>query len=192
MKLPGRRLFAAVLTVACVIVAVPPAVPSAWAIPKGVDFPIRHDFSLVPGLPGHGRNEPTSCYDSPDGKGYVCRIVAGHEQSGYILNFVIRPQDALDVGHDPKHGTSLVSREGYVYEGCMHDGNGDWTCDYRTRKQVSRDHYSSKGYVAQTFWKWKDYIKTQAGCAAAITGLWAKAPGKGFLFFLDECNNGPL
>lgn len=124
--------------------------------------------------------------------GYLCRIVAGHEETGYKRDFTIRGEDALDTGRDPKYGISLVSRGGYVYDGCRSVNGSDWACDYQTRKQVSREHYESKGYVAQTFWKWKDYIKSQAGCAAAITGLWSKAPSKGFLFFLGECNNGPL
>lgn len=93
--------------------------------------------------------------------------------------------------HHRSYGTSLVGRAGSVYEGCRKQG-GNWICDYKTRKQVSRDHYETKGHVARTFWKWKDYIKSQASCAGAISGLWAGAPRKGLLFFLDECNNGPM
>lgn len=157
-----------------------------------VAYPLRHDFSMAIGLPGHGKHEPTSCYDGWDGKGYLCRIVSGYEQTGDKRNFLVRSQDALDNGLHPKFGHELISRGGIVYEGCTQWRNSDWHCDYATRKQVSNEHYGSDGWVARVFWKWENYIEDQAGCAAAITGLWGGLTGKGFLVFLKDCKNGPL
>jgi hypothetical protein len=191
-----RRPLVALLAAASILVTVP--LPPASAAPAGpkVSFPLKHDFSMVPGLPGHNETEPTSCYETWDNDGYLCRIVSGYEEAGYEHNFHVHPSDALDTGHDDRYGASLVSRRGFVYEGCTQLTSGpwagEWGCDYRTWRQISRQHYESKGYVSQVFWKWKDYLKEQLACAGAVSGLWGGAASKGFLVFLDDCNNGPL
>jgi hypothetical protein len=166
----------------------------ALAASSGPDvaYPLRHNFSMVPGLSGHGKHEPTSCYESWDGEGYACRIVSGYEETGDRRNFLVRSQDGLSNGSHPQFGHELVTRGGIVYEGCRPWRNGDFHCDYATRKQVSDKDFGSKGWVARVFWKWENYMEDQVGCAAAITGLWGGVTGKGFLVFLADCDNGPL
>lgn len=157
-----------------------------------LNYPLRHSFSMAPGMPGHGKHEPTSCYESWDAEGYLCRIVSGVEETGDKRNFLVRAQDILSNGSHPRHGHGLATMTGTVYEGCARWRNGAWHCDYATRNQVSDHHYGSDGWVARVFWKWEKYIERQAGCAAAITGLWGGVTGKGFLALLKDCDNGPL
>lgn len=175
-------------------VALPSAVPYASAAEyPAVEFPLIPDFSMVPGLPGHGNNEPTSCYDTFDGDdSYICRIVAGYAETGDEWNFEVKPEDALDTGYYPVFGTSLVSRRGNVYEGCERMSNGNWACDYRTRRQVRASHYKKQGLGLRVFWNWVNHTADQAQCAAAITGLWSNGKAKGFAALLGDCKNGPV
>lgn len=191
----SRRALSTFLSLATLAVAFTLASErQALAAPSGPDvsYPLRHSFSMVPGIAGHGKHEPTSCYESWDREGYLCRIVAGVEETGDQRNFLVRSQDGLDNGPHPTHGHELTSRAGIVYEGCSRWRNGDWFCDYATRKQAPEKQFKEKGWVARVFWKWENYIEDQAGCAAAITGLWGGVTGKGFLAFLADCDNGPL
>ncbi|HEY3241625.1 MAG TPA: hypothetical protein VGL92_18840 [Acidimicrobiia bacterium] len=193
----GTLLSLMLLTLTFTLVSGPAAAASdanATVLRSGPDvsYPLRHDFSMAVGLPGHGEHEPTSCFDSWDGKGYLCRIVSGYEETGDKRNFLVRSQDALGNGAHPRFGYELISRGGVAYEGCSQWRNADWHCDYATRKQVSRDHYGSDRWVARVFWKWENYTEDQVGCTAAITGLWGGITGKGFLVFLADCDNGPL
>lgn len=192
--LTGHRPLALLVAAATVSITAPSVVPSASAAQyPQVDFPLLHDNSMVPGLPGHGKAEPTSCYDTYDGDdSYVCRIVAGYEETGDEWNFEVKPGDALDVGHNEVYGASLVSRRGYVYEGCEMTSNGNWACDYRTRRQVSASHYKKQGLGLRVFWNWLNHTADQAQCAAAITGLWSSGKAKGFAALLGDCKNGPV
>jgi hypothetical protein len=83
-----------------------------------VSYPLRHDFSMAIGLPGHADNEPTSGYDAWDHEGYLCRIVSGYEDTGDRRNFLVRSQDAFVDGYDERYGSTLVSRGGVQFEGC--------------------------------------------------------------------------
>jgi hypothetical protein len=159
---------------------------------REVSYPLRHDFSMAVGLPGHGEHEPTSCYDvHNEQKEYVCRIVAGVEETGDRRTFFLTEDEVLTKGSEPTFGTALVDRDGIQYEGCA------WLdqyygCDYATRRQVSRDHYQSKGYVLNVLWNWARYTGDQASCALALSGLWSGIGGKGFLLLLNDCKNGPM
>jgi hypothetical protein len=154
-----------------------------------VSYPLLHDFSLVPGIPGHGKHEPTSCYDRTDPE-YLCRIVSGYEETGDKRNFLVRQQDALDDGSDPTYGHALVSRAGIQYEGCRRWRNGDWHCDYATRRHVPREHYEDKRWVLRVMWDWGKHTAGQAGCASALSGWWGKTLR--FPVVLKSCLNGPL
>lgn len=156
-----------------------------------VAYPLRHDFSMAIGLPGHGKHEPTSCYDTW-GDNYLCRIVSGYEETGDDRNFLVRAKDALDNGPEPRFGHELTSRGGVVHEGCTQWRNGDWQCDYATRKQVDGEHYGSDGWVLKVFWDWAKYTGDQAQCAAALSGLWGGITRKAWLALINDCKNGPL
>lgn len=154
-----------------------------------VAYPLQHDFSMAVGLPGHGKNEPTSCYDGEDGE-YLCRIVAGYEETGDKRNFLVPAQDALDDDSHPTFGHALVARDGIQYEGCTQWRNGDWFCDYASRRHVARRHYEDKRWVLRVLWDWGKYTSGQAGCATALSGWWGKTGG--ILVVSRGCLNGPL
>jgi hypothetical protein len=157
-----------------------------------VSYPLRHDFSMAIGLPGHADNEPTSCYDAWDHEGYLCRIVSGYEDTGDRRNFLVRSQDAFVDGYDERYGSTLVSRGGVQFEGCRMWRNGDWHCDYATRRHVSREHYDTSGtrFVLKVLWEWRKHTQGQLGCASAVAGYWGKY-GR-FLGVLENCLNGPM
>jgi hypothetical protein len=160
-----------------------------------VSYPLRHSFSMAVGLPGAGRHEPTSCYDVVGSDGhYLCRIVAGVEETGDRRNFFIPDEDALDDSDDEsgRFGRQLVARDGIMFEGCKRWRSGDWFCDYASRRPVSRKHYDSDGYVLKVFWAWQSHTRGQAGCALAINAFWAKGFWSAFAPALNSCSNGPM
>ncbi|MGH9043036.1 MAG: hypothetical protein ACRDZ3_22720 [Acidimicrobiia bacterium] len=188
----------AIVLITLSLLALPAAATPAAAAPlevltgPAVDYPLRHDFSMAIGIPGHGDREPTSCYDAWDHEGYLCRIVSGYEDTGDRRNFLVRSQDALANGSVAGYGDTLVSRDGIQYEGCRQWRNGDWHCDYATRRHVSRDHYdgSMNSYVLKVLWEWRKHTSGQVGCATALAGWWGKY-GR-FVGVLDNCFNGPM
>lgn len=209
MRPSPRPVQRALITVLCLVVGVTAMAPIAQADtpiyptrdPDGdqaarpPDYPLRHDFSMVPGIPGHGEQEPTSCFDVVDRRGeYLCRIVAGVEETGEKRNFFVRREDALEDTDDQSgvHGRFLVGRDGINFEGCRQSRSDDWVCDYASRQPVSRTHYSSSGYVLNVFWAWQKHTRGQAGCALAVSGFWNTGGWRAFIPMLDACLNGPM
>lgn len=183
-----------VLTLSLAVVTQQPAV--AFKRRPGpareVSFPLRHDFSMAVGLPGHGPHEPTSCYDvQNEKKEYVCRIVAGVEETGDRRTLFLAEKEVLSKGSEPKFGTTLVDRAGIQYEGCAWLDEY-WGCDYASRQQVSGWHYEQGNYVLNVLWSWQKYTAGQFGCAAALSGFWAGAGRKAFLALLQNCLNAPM
>jgi hypothetical protein len=147
---------------------------------------------MAVGLPGSGPTEPTSCYDITGTDDYLCRIVSGVEETGDDRNFFVAREDALDEGDGGVWGHLLTARSGLSYEGCRMWRTGDWHCDYASRFPVSREHYGENRFVLRVFWKWQEYVRGQAGCARALSGLWGKLERRGWLGLLDQCLNGPM
>jgi hypothetical protein len=179
------------MTVGVVVGA--PTLAQAAPLGSDVSYPLRHKFSMAVGLPGAGKHEPTSCYDkSADSNEYLCRIVAGVEETGDKRNFFVAAKDVLSKGSDPRFGAALVDANGTQFEGC--DAVDDWTyeCDYASRLQVSREHYEAGHWVLKVLWSWRKYTQSQAGCAAALSGVWVGGPGKAFLALLENCLNAPM
>ena len=164
------------------------------AVPLGrdVSYPLRHSFTMAPGLPGAGKHEVTSCYDAAEGQDYFCRIVAGVEEVGDKRNFYVDARSVLEKGSEPTFGLTLVDANGTQFEGC--DVVDDWTytCDYASRLHVSRTHYQAGQWVLRVFWSWRKYTQGQAACAAAVSGFWQGAARKAFLTTLDNCLNAPM
>lgn len=171
------------------------ATPMEEFVGPSVGYPLRHSFSMAIGLPGAGRHEPTSCFDVAESDGdYLCRIVAGVEETEDRRNFFVRAEDGLDDSDDEqgKYGHLLVARDGITYEGCKMWRSGDWFCDYASRRPVSGKHYGSDGYVFKVFWAWQSHTRSQAGCAGGLSSFWAKGIGRAFLSALNSCLNGPM
>lgn len=186
----GIRGRAAALLLACLVTAL-----AASCLPRSTfaSYPLRHAFSLVPGLPGAGRRTPTSCYRVA-GKHYICRLVEGYEGVGDARDFRLPASQSLRMGRSTKYGAMVVRRNGRTYEGCRKvNGGRYWECDYRVSKLVSRSHYkSTKRYVLRVFWRWARYAGSQAGCASAIVALWTGPSGRRFAGAMYGCKNGPL
>jgi hypothetical protein len=69
------------------VVGLPTAAQATAPLGRDVRYPLRHSFSMAVGLPGANKHEPTSCYDQHGGREYVCRIVAGVEETGDKRDF---------------------------------------------------------------------------------------------------------
>ena len=194
----SRPVLAALLAALAVIIpTVPASAAEIHALSTGPDvsYPLRHDFSMAPGIAGHGKKEPTSCFNVVGSQGdYLCRIVAGVEETGDKRNFLVRKEDGLDDRDDDtgRYGHQLVSRDGVSFEGCKQWRTGDWFCDYASRQPVSRTHYDSSGYVFNVFWAWQKHTRGQIGCALAMNGFWATGGWRAFVPMLDACLNGPM
>jgi len=188
-----RRALASVLCMSVgIVVGVPAGARASTPLGRDVSYPLRHSFSMAVGLPGAGKHEPTSCYDKGDSREYICRIVAGVEETGDKRNFYVSDGDVLSKGSDPTFGGTLVDANGTQYEGC--EVLDDWThrCDYASRLQVSRQHYEAGHWVLNVLWSWRKYTQSQAGCAAALSGFWVGGSGKAFLALLENCLNAPM
>ena len=195
---PGlaRRALAAVVSVALGLAVSAPTVAQA-ATPRSGDpntiaYPLRHSFSLVPGLPGAGKHEPTSCYNADDGQSYLCRIVSGYEEGGDNKTFFVAADDVLQKGSDPTYGMTLVNAAGTQYEGCAWFDPYTYWCDYASRMHVSRQHHQAGHWVLNVLWSWRKYTQGQAGCAAALSGFWEGAARKAFITMLENCLNAPM
>ena len=194
----SRRAIALCFTALAILTpSVPASAGDVHGFTAGPDvaYPLRHEFSMVPGIRGHSKREPTSCFDVVDQPGqYLCRIVAGVEETGDKRNFLVRKEDGLDDSDDDtgRYGHHLVSRDGLAYEGCKQWRSGDWFCDYASRQPLSHTHYDSSGYVLNVFWAWQKHTRGQAGCALAINGFWATGGWRAFVPMLDACLNGPM
>lgn len=157
-----------------------------------VNYPLRHDFSMAVGLPGAGKNEPTSCYEvHNEEKEYICRIVAGVEETGDHRTFYPAENQVLSKGSEPTFGGTLVDRDGIQYEGCAWLEQ-HWGCDYATRRQVSGWHYEKGHYVLNVLWSWRKDTQGQASCALALSGFGKGAGRKAFLAMLQNCLNAPM
>jgi hypothetical protein len=189
----GRRVLICSLPVAvAVMVGVPTAAP-AKTLGRPVAYPLRHDFSMAVGLPGHGKHEPTSCYDIHDeGGNYACRIVAGVEETGHKQNFFLSSDAVLEKGHEPTYGMTLVNKDGIQFEGCDPIDDWTWECDYASRMHVSGQHYKSSGYVWRVLWAWQKHTAGQVGCAGSLATMWTRLSAGGFLAVLAACQNGPM
>ncbi|MCU1496719.1 MAG: hypothetical protein JWM47_672 [Acidimicrobiales bacterium] len=185
----ARRTLAALL--ACLLVTT--LCVSCRPPPNFRQYPLRHAFSLVPGLPGTRARMPTSCYRVVR-RDYVCRLVEGYEAIGDARDFRMPARQALRMGSSRKYGAMVVRRNGRTYEGCRKvNGGRYWECDHRVSKLVSRRHYrSTKRYVLRVFWRWSSYTANQAGCAYGITALWTKASPAKLAAALNGCRNGPM
>src|SRR5438067_5849156 len=89
----ARRALASVL---CMSVGLVVGVPNAQAsgpLGRDANYPLRHSFSMAVGLPGAGKHEPTSCYDRDGSREYVCRIVAGVEETRDRRDFYVTEHD---------------------------------------------------------------------------------------------------
>lgn len=198
MRVPLRPLVTVLLAVLVTATLASPAAAGTARPPTpfrvDVSYPLRHSFSMAVGLPGAGRHEPTSCYDIPETDDYLCRIVAGVEETGDRRNFFVRRDDGLDDSDDDTgtFGHLLIARDGVTYEGCHRWRSGDWFCDYASRSPVSRRHYDNNRFVLRVFWEWRKHTQGQAGCAAALSGLWNKGGWRAFLGLLDSCLNAPM
>ena len=189
----SRRALASVLCISVgAVVGVPAGARSGTPLGRDVSYPLRHSFSMAVGLPGAGKHEPTSCYDKDGSREYICRIVAGVEETGDKRDFYVSDGDVLSKGSDPTFGGTLVDANGTQYEGC--EVLDDWThrCDYASRLHVSRQHYEAGHWVLNVLWSWRKYTQSQAGCAAALSGFWVGGPGKAFLALLENCLNAPM
>jgi hypothetical protein len=188
----GRHALISFLSFAVATVVGVPTI-AAKTLGRPVAYPLRHDFSMAVGLPGHGRHEPTSCYDVHDERdNYACRIVAGVEETGDKRNFFLSDEAVLEKGHEPTYGTTLVNKDGIQYEGCDPIDEWSWECDYASRMHVSRQHYGSSGYVLRVLWSWQKYVGGQFGCAASLAALWTRIGPAAFVGMLHACQNGPM
>ena len=196
MHLPPGPLRRALVSVLCIGVAVVVGVPTAAQadapLGRDVQYPLRHAFSMAVGLPGAGKNEPTSCYDRDGSREYVCRIFAGVEETGDKRDFYLSEHDVLSRGSEPTFGGTLVDANGTQYEGCEVLDEWTYRCDYASRLHVSRQHYEAGHWVLNVLWSWRKYTQGQAGCAAALSGFWVGGPGKAFLALLENCPNAPM
>jgi hypothetical protein len=183
-----RAKLALIVAVAMLVWLVP-----ATASAQTRQYPLRHDFSLVPGLPGGNDKTPTSCYDvgNPEDQ-YVCRLIYGYDEIDR-RDYKVHHSDLKEHsdGSPGRWGHQLVDKNGYGYEGC-HKQGWYWYCDYKTARYISRYHYKAKGYVLDVFWAWKDYVAGQQGsCALAVTVLWKSATSGKWAALLSSCRNGP-
>lgn len=159
-------------------------------IEEGVHFPLRHSFSMAPGIAGAAQNEPTSCFDVPGTDQYECRLVAGVEEIGDHRDFFVPHDEALSDGDHGQFGHQLVGRGGVIYEGCYKQV--DYLCDYQSRRPVSMQHYKADGYVWRVFWSWQKHTRGQAGCALALNGLWSTGGWRAWTAAIGDCMNGPM
>jgi hypothetical protein len=126
---PSPRLRRAFATVLCIgvglVVGVPTAALARSPLGRDVQYPLRHSFSMAVGLPGAGKHEPTSCYDREGSGEYVCRIVAGVEETRDRRDFYVADhKDVLSKGSDPTFGETLVEANGIQYEGAKSSTSG--------------------------------------------------------------------
>ena len=181
---PAALVAIALMAAALVALATP---TSAAPTPS---YPLRHSFSLVPGLPGGNSTTPTSCWNV-DASNYVCRLVWGYEETGSAQNYLVLGTSALSTKTSATYGRNVVSKAGNNYEGCTAlQSDGWYYCDYKVTEMVSRPHYVNSGWVLNVLWKWTSYTGDQVGCAAAVTGLWYGSSA--FAVLLNSCKNGPM
>jgi hypothetical protein len=179
-----------IMVMVLVLSAVPAGAGVTPYIEEAVHYPLRHSFSMAPGIGGAQGREVTSCFDVPDTDQYECRLVSGIEEVGDGRDFFVPADDALSDGEHGMFGLQLVGRGGIIYEGCYK--HVDYLCDYQSRRPVSMKHYKSDGYVWRVFWSWQKHTRGQAGCALALNGLWSKGGWRAWTAAIGDCMNGPM
>lgn len=146
---------------------------------RDLQYPLRHSFSMAVGLPGAGKHEPTSCYDRDGSREYICRIVAGVEETGDKRNFYVAENEVLSKASEPRFGGTLVDANGTQYEGCEVLGD-DWTYGATTPVACTSAASTTRPATgsSNTLWSWRKYTQSQVGCAAALSGFWVGGPGR--------------
>jgi hypothetical protein len=165
-------------------------------------YPLRHDFSLSPGV---AAGLLTSCVrraSDVEGRQDFCRVVYGHEESGDSQNWhldLAPSQDDAHVAHviasrgsnDDQFGIAIVLDNDTQYEGCRWTSpTNDYDCDYA----VADDFIMRTGgwwdYVLHKAWNWSINLGETIGCASAIVGIWYG--GRVTLPALISCADGPM
>ena len=73
--------------------------------------------------------------------------------------------------------------------------NNRYRCDYKTYDGFDFQTMEDDGWVLKVLWDWARYTGDQAGCAAAIAGLWVARPTgikkSAWGLLLAACDHGP-
>ena len=175
--------------------------PKEWQ----ADAALKHSFSLSPGLQA---GQLTSCIrrdSNVNGRRDLCRIVLGYDEEGDQRDWIFDAKPFADDGIVDRNvlavtGTqsdgvgpnkSVVTANGWTYEGCyVYLWNGNWRCDYRTRRHTVLETSGEWDYVLRKMWNWSLNQGSNLGCAGGIAGIWYG--GVVTIPLLTDCVDGPL
>lgn len=151
---------------------------------------LRNNFSLSH-LNGVPTNVPVSCWTVTDGN-HLCRTVEGHDTRTF---YTFANSNTIDEGSHPIHGKQVTTASGNVYEGCSLRNNDHYACDYKTYDAFDKQTFEDDGWVMRVFWDWARYTGDQAGCAAALSGMWSgrstATKRTAWALLLAACDHGP-
>jgi hypothetical protein len=177
--------------------------PPGQVYPAAHQYPLRHSFSLSPGIaPG----VLTSCYNAPSdvpGRKYLCRAVYGDEEVGSNVTYYLdgspwaadnTPDDRIlsVVGIGGPYGATVVTASGEVFEGCTWASpSNNYTCDYHSTQHFVLQTSGEWHYFLAKLWDWTHYAGNAAGCATGVAAILA---GSGRITFplLTGCVDTPL
>lgn len=158
-----------------------PPVPTTYGPPQYKEYPVKYDFQLTPGIPGHNEAEnPTLCYDN-GGDTYICRVIIGlrpYSQAGpYVFAATSGVAKTAASGASNVNGYMVFRNTGDTYEGCQQTGAYGvyWTCNYHTVAYTKRDHGGKLGFWGLAFanlWGWTQTTVGDLSCASVIALAW--------------------
>lgn len=177
--------------------------PGSGGYPQVHQYPLRHSFSLSPGI---AAGLLTSCVDAPStvsGRKYFCRAVYGHEESGSAVDYYLdgSPWAADNVADDRvisaqglggTYGGTIVTASGEVFEGCTWASpTNNYACDYKSTQHFVLQTNGEWHYFLAKLWDWGHYLGNAAGCATGVGAILAGA-GKITAPLLIGCVDTPL